>query len=676
MKTIHSYKNKSCTAYSINRLIFRCVLLCTLILTGIQMPLKAQDTLYIRPSWRYGVSGGANFNFLRGSTQELNSDLTVPSAFHDGSGIGLFVAPLIEYYRPGSLFGVSLQVGYDSRKGSFDQIYTPCNCPADLLVNISYVTIEPILRYAPFRSNFHFFAGPRVAINMLKEFTYSQKINPDYPDQVANPDVEGNLSNVNKYLISMQVGAGLDIPLSSQYKRTQVYLSPFISFHPYFGQDPRSIETLNITTLRLGAALKFGRGQKKPAPVMVMAIVKDPIFDFTVHSPSNIPTERRMRETFPLRNYIYFNRESDEIPDRYVLLKKDQVKDFKEEQLEVFTPKELSGRSKRQMIAYYNILNILGDRMGRNPSSTIILVGSSEKGSQDGRLMAESVKQYLTSVFGIETSKISIEGRDKPKIPSEKPGGTRDLDLLREGDRRVSVESTSPAMLMEFQSGPDSPLRPVEIEEIQEAPIDSYVTFNVDGANNAFKSWSVEIKDVNNEVQYFGPYTRENVIIPGKSILGNKPEGDYKVTMIGLTKNGRTIRKETSMHMNLWTPPSDEEGMRFSIIFEFNDSKAIQLYEKYLTEVVTPKIPINGKVIIHGHTDIIGSEVNNQKLSSARANEAESIIERSLANAGRTDVKFEVYAFGENQELSPFENKFPEERAYNRTVIIDIIPGQ
>jgi len=404
--------------------------------------------------------------------------------------------------------------------------------------------------------------------------------------------------------------------------------------------------------------------------------VLDPDVLFTVNSPVNMPAERRMRETFPLRNYIYFNKESTEIPDRYVLLKKDQVKDFKEEQLEVFTPKDLSGRSKRQMIAYYNILNILGDRMGRNPSSDIILVGSSEKGSEDGRIMAESVKKYLVDIFRVKDSRIGIEGRIKPKIPSEKPGGTKDLELLREGDRRVSIESGSPAMLMEFQSGPDAPLKPVEIMAIQEAPLDSYVSFNVKGADEALSSWSMEIRDKNGMIQNFGPYYKEQISLPGKSIIGTSPEGDFKVIMIGLAKNGNTIKKEASVHIKLWTPPTDEEGMRFSIIFEFDDSRAIQIYEKYLTEIVTPKIPINGKVIIHGHTDITGDETHNQKLSSSRANEALTIIKNSLTNVGRTDVKFEVYAFGENQDLSPFENDSPEERAYNRTVIIDIIPGK
>jgi outer membrane protein OmpA-like peptidoglycan-associated protein len=114
--------------------------------------------------------------------------------------------------------------------------------------------------------------------------------------------------------------------------------------------------------------------------------------------------------------------------------------------------------------------------------------------------------------------------------------------------------------------------------------------------------------------------------------------------------------------------------MRFSIIYEFNESKAIPLYEKYLRDVVTPKIPTGGTVIINGHTDIIGDEAYNLKLSLDRANNARSIIENSLTKAGRSDVKFVVQGFGEDQKLSPFENKFPEERFYNRTVIIDINP--
>jgi outer membrane protein OmpA-like peptidoglycan-associated protein len=296
------------------------------------------------------------------------------------------------------------------------------------------------------------------------------------------------------------------------------------------------------------------------------------------------------------------------------------------------------------------------------------------EGPEDGRAMAESIKRYLVNVFGIDASRINTEGRVKPRIPSEQPGGTKELVLLRESDRRVSIASDSPALLMEFQSGPDALLKPVEILAVQEAPLDSYITFNVEGAKEAFSSWSLEVRDENGTLQKFGPYTQETVSIPGKSILGVRPTGDYKVTMIGQTKSGKTVKKEVPVHMVLWTPPESEEGMRFSIIFEFNESQAITIYEKYLTEIVTPKILKNGTVIIHGHTDIIGSEANNLELSLARANEVKSIIGNALSKAGRSDVKFEVYGFGEDQGLAPFANNFAEERFYNRTVIIDIIP--
>ena len=679
MKTSTNFKKESRKVRSPYNLTFKGLILGGLMLTCLHSPLLAQGDKYTRPSFWLGGAAGANFNFYQGTTQQLNNDLTVPTAFRHGSGVGLYLAPLLEYHRPDTRLGFMLQAGYDNRKGKFNQVITPCNCPADLAANVSYLTIEPSLRLAPFKSDLYFYAGPRIALNMESSFTYQQGINPAFPDQIAEPDVTGDFSHVEKTIFSLQIGAGYDIALSSQDKRSQTVLSPFISFQPYLGQYPRNVESWNMTTVRIGAALKFGKGRKIASPAHAesfpaIVMVKDPEVNFSVNSPLNIPVERRVRETFPLRNYVFFDLRSTDIPDRYVLLTKDQVKDFKEDQLEVFTPKRHSGRSDRQMIAYYNILNILGDRMQKNPSSSVNLSGSSMQGIADGKAMAESVKIYLVNIFGVKESRISTEGRIKPLIPSEQPGGTLELDMLRQCDRRVTIASNDPEIIMEFQSGPDSPLKPVIISAIQEAPVDSYVTFTADGAKEAFKSWNLEIRDEKGIKQSFGPYTQEKVSIPGKSILGSRKEGNFNVVMVGTLRSGKKIEKATPVHMVLWTPPANEEGMRFSVIFEFNQSDAITLYEKYLTEVVTPKIQAGSTVLIHGHSDIIGNDINNQSLSSDRASEVKSILERSLANAGKSNVIFEVNGFGEDENLSPFDNKLPEERFYNRTVIIDIIP--
>ncbi|MGE0932562.1 OmpA family protein [Peijinzhouia sedimentorum] len=678
MKTNNIFNKESHSAWFLFNQAMKVGFTLALVITGLQIPAKAQEATFTKPSFRFGVAAGANFNYFRGTTQQLNSRVISPTAFRHGDGVGLFLAPMLEYHNPNSIFGVALQIGLDDRQGTFDQVFSPCDCPLDLSTNLSYLTIEPTLRIAPGRSPFYIFVGPRIAVNTNKSFTFEQGTNPNFPDQVAPRDVNSNFSEVEKVQLSMQVGAGYDIPLSSQNNAAQFILSPFASFHPYFGQTPRETENWNLTTIRVGAALKLGIGSKIPKPRTDNNVTPPAInpvdVRFSVISPANIPTNRVVREIFPLRNYIFFNQGSTDIPNRYVRIDKGEVADFKENQLEDTAPDATSSRSDRALYIYHNILNILGDRMNKNPSANITLVGSSEDGVVNAKLMAESVKTYLVDVFSITPSRIATEGREKPKVSSEQPGGTRELELLREDDQRVSIESSTPAMLVQFQPGTNAPLNSIEFMTNHEAPVDSYVTFNNTGANKALDSWRMEIRDDNGSLQNFGPYYSESVNIPGKTILGNVEEGNYKVTMIGQAKDGGIIRKETTTRLVLWQPSTTSEAMRFSILFEFDDSEAIARYEKYLTEVVAPSISSDATVIVHGYTDVIGDAANNQQLSTARANEVRNILSAAVSRLGISNVKFEVKGFGENESLTPFANVLPEERFYNRTVLIDILP--
>jgi len=119
-----------------------------------------------------------------------------------------------------------------------------------------------------------------------------------------------------------------------------------------------------------------------------------------------------------------------------------------------------------------------------------------------------------------------------------------------------------------------------------------------------------------------------------------------------------------------------KESIRFSVIYEFNESKSNAIYEKYLTEVVAKKIPANATVLIKGYTDIIGEDNYNKNLSLARATDVKNTIANSLEKSGRTDVKFEIHGYGEDKQYGLFENNYPEERFYNRTVVIDILIAQ
>jgi outer membrane protein OmpA-like peptidoglycan-associated protein len=304
----------------------------------------------------------------------------------------------------------------------------------------------------------------------------------------------------------------------------------------------------------------------------------------------------------------------------------------------------------------------------------VSLIGASGKGPEDGRALAESIKRYLVSVFGIDGFGITTEGRDKPKIPSEQLGGTRELSLLLAEDRRVDIESQSPKLLLEI-GGPPDVLKPVQIAAVQEDPLDSHVIFYVTGARESLTSWSLEITDELGNFRRFGPSTREWESIPGKYILGNRTNGDYKFVMLGQTKSGHAVRKECPVIHLVRLDEPKPQGLRFSILFRFDRSDMIAMYEKFLTEKVTPLIPDSGVVIIHGHTDIIGDEEYNNSLSNNRAWDVQRILERETSNAGKLGVKFETYGFGSDIRFAPFENNLPEERFYNRTVIIDIVPA-
>ncbi len=174
---------------------------------------------------------------------------------------------------------------------------------------------------------------------------------------------------------------------------------------------------------------------------------------------------------------------------------------------------------------------------------------------------------------------------------------------------------------------------------------------------------------------WIGPYAKDQASIPGKTILGSSTQGNYKIVMLGETKTGGLVREESTVSL-MKMDVAGQTGLRYSILFDFDKSKSIASYESFLKDVITPLIPENGTVIIHGHTDIIGDEKYNHSLSHERAIGTQQVIELALSNTNKKGVRFETYGFGEDVSLSPFDNNFPEERFYNRTVIIDIIPAK
>ncbi len=647
-----SIKNK--TMLSQNKTIQK-ILVCCIMLVLVQTTTYAQTS---SPKWWFGASGGANANFYDGTTQRLNNALIVPAAFHEGKGIKPFASLLVEY-RPTAIWGGTLNVGYDGRGGKFDDVVAPCNCPATLATNVSYITVEPSLRVNPWGGKLFFFAGPRFAFNLQKDFDYTQ---------LKQPNTSAEFTEVRKNIISGQVGAGYDINMSSPTSTSKFVIAPFVSFHPYFGQDVRTVESWSMTTARAGVALKFGKAKLIAKQETVSTPIQPVEVSFSIRAPKAVLLKRKVSETLPLLNYVFFDEGATTIPSRYILLSPTQAAVFKQEDLQQEPSENMGVRSQRQLGIYYNVLNILGDRMRTNPEVKITLTGASLAGPKEGNIFATEIKKYLVNVFGINENRIATTGRTKPVNPSEQIGGKKELVLLREGDRRVDIQSSSENLMMELGG---TLMKPVHINTTQANSSDGDVIFYVGKANETLSSYTIGVTNPSGTTQQYGPFTKNEEHIAGKTILGTSTPGTYKVVMTGTTKMGNVIKKESTVEI-LGTQEQTENGLRYSILYNFNKANTIDTYAKFLTEEVAPLISENSTVSIHGHTDVIGSEPYNLQLSTKRAQETQQILEAALAKAGKRNVRFDTIGVGEAEDRSPFENGKPEERFYNRTVIIDI----
>jgi len=623
--------------------------------------------------WWFGLYGGANINLFSGEIHDLGTatgltNVAAPTGFDGGSGLGLALGGIIEY-NPGGLLGGNLMLGYDNRSIIFDTKNEAAPSPTgrgaeDLTARIGYFTIEPNLRINLGYRFLHATIGPSFGVLLSKAYDYT--FTDETSAQAAT--VKGDLANLRSFLIGGQVGIGYDIPLRDATAGTQILLTPFAQFR--LGQDlldvpDGSANSFSVNTIRFGLQLKFGSARVPPTSAPEGAVAAD----FTVRAPNVVTESRRLQETFPLRNYIFFDEGSTAIPDRYKRVT--NAESFREEQLirpsaETGGSEAMQMRSRRQMEVYYNVMNVFGDRLRRNPSATIKLVGSANGDAATGRKMAENVRDYLVSTFGVDSKRITVEGKTYPEHRSGSSASRgEDRKMIDMENYRVEITGT-----------PADVMQPVNITSIQEEPIDNDVVITVPNRDD-IAYWNVSITPRGGQVREYGPYRNTTIArIDSKELLGTSRDSRYTVKVTMTTKDNQTL-EGTEREFRLVRADEGEEqtGQRYSILFEFDESKTVQTYETFLAQTVAPAIEDGSSVIIHGHTDVTGEPDYNSRLSQRRSEEAQKILTRELTKAGKT-VTFDTYGFGEDERRTPFNNTLPEQRYYNRTVVIEVVPGR
>jgi len=634
---------------------------------GATYSASAQET-YTGAPWRFGAYGGLNFNIVGAGAQTLATIAGDPSFTEDdimdGTALGFYTGLMTEY-NPGGLLGFQLRAGLDDRRVNFNDWDVPDASRVRFSARMTYISVEPMLRVNLGSPDFHLTAGPLLSFKVASKYDWVPR------DETSQTIVDQEIPNANGFTYGVGGGFGYDILLNSKSTSgTKWYLTPFaeVSYmmdqreNDFAGQDRN--DTWVTTSIRGGFQVKFGSTPSAPPPV-VMVDEDLPTVDLSVRAPNAIVDQRSVIEMFPLRNYIFFGDGSTALPSKYIRLSNDQAQNFREAGL-LNAPGTGGGnvstmdRSQRQMNVYYNAVNVIGDRLRNNPSATIQLVGSAPVAA-DGMSMANEVKNYLVTTFGIDPGRITAKGQARPPHAS----GTRatppeDLSLVAEENRRVEILSDN----MEI-------MKPVKLNTTQNEPFDNDLLINVN-TSAPIADYTVAIAG-EGFTQTYGPFTSNTQRIDARPVLQSRNAGNYTATVTARTIDNQTITRSADFSLVRQSAPP-VTGQRFSILFEYDESRTVQTYDQFLRQDVAPMIPANSTVVIHGHTDRIGEDNYNFELSTRRATEALNVLQDEMRKAGK-NVTFDSYGFGESEARAPFTNSTPEGRYYNRTVLIEIIPG-
>ena len=168
------------------------------------------------------------------------------------------------------------------------------------------------------------------------------------------------------------------------------------------------------------------------------------ILDLITAEPAELKFEMLTKvDGSPLSNYLFFETGKSEIPTDYVLINdpSDVVS---------FDASSLTTARDR----YRNILNLVGQKLARNSTSRVKVVGcNSDRGIEKDNLVlserrATSVISYLQEIWGIDASRIDIETRNLPTDATP-----MDMVGARSENQRVEIIYDSANMRTAAQEG-------------------------------------------------------------------------------------------------------------------------------------------------------------------------------------------------------------------------------
>lgn len=380
-------------------------------------------------------------------------------------------------------------------------------------------------------------------------------------------------------------------------------------------------------------------------------------------SPAKLTIEEiKTIDSSPMLGYIYFDEGSFDIPTRYIrLASRDETASFDETSF------------GDTMEKYYQVLNIIGKRLIDHPEATIILMGCNtnsgpEKGNEKLSLRrASAVRDYFLSIWGIAPERIRAEEQNLP----DKPSSQRTEEGKAE-NRRVEILSDVPEIL--------APIRSTYfVTKIDSDTLTFQPTIK---ALHGIANWTATAENRSGivatisgqaeppaEIQLPLESDKLNELVAAGYITVRMAIEDSKGQQLIMTAMPVTVNFiQTSQRLAQKQDYRIHEKYAL-ILFDF-DSDAISVgNEEIVTKIVSRiKELTQATAEIVGHTDNIGKEEYNIKLSERRALSVYRLLGAIFGEEAANRIRH--HGVGPYEPL--YNNATPEARAFNRTVTITL----
>ena len=542
----------------------------------------------------------------------------------------------------------------------------------DLRASLMSIGIEPLLTYR-IGGSLEVMAGARAALVVTRMFRQTETlVEPaDYGSYLGDDrvwvDTEAEIPQAASLRLTAVAGLRYRMPVG---RGRSSFIAPELSLHvPLSGVA--SDVSWNVTQLRLGVALGWDMSpdadtvqpvrqqQPPPPPPPVIAFTPPSVrialvgrdVDGSVLTTPTVRVEQTQVTTLhPVLGHVYFDAGQSFIPERY----QRGIERAQRDTLRL-QPRE----------ALHAELYVIAQRMLRTPSATITCTGTTsgtvgDQGLALARARAETVRDVLISL-GVPAQRIDVQARTTPQKMTT-ASDTSESKLAIEENRRVEITSTTPSIFAPLTLGS---------ADIDVTPSSYRITSSVTAALPVAAS-AVELRqgrrlivrndrpkvpddtlDLDLTEDDIASLTDEPLIatITAKDSLGQIAEARAQLNVeVSSVSKGRIE--------NLGTTQIERYQL---ILFDFNDVTVTGANARLLT-LIRSRITPTTQVRIIGATDVMGSREYNADLSLRRARE----VARQLQVGAPTIV-------GSGEQDARFDNALPEGRAYNRTVIVELI---